>query len=358
MSDLSKVQLDADSIDMIKKFATPEVIATLQEVQKAAETVSTNTFSPDDRSIFSPENLDEKIKLTVPGKSGAVMRQRLPRTPSMGGEAAAWKRLTTGLNTNVGTVVGGTNTTIFFADAGAPSETTQTYTYTTAKYKLLGRKLEVGMQAIAASRGRDSGYATVRDERLETAKMTEVILGEEEGIISGSSAVNANAFDGLGVQITTNSGTTSLLSVSGIGTYEKTLYDLGSSGATLLLCSSFQLQALGNQLEGSGSIVRIMQDMGTGRVNAGSGRVVGIISPITGNTIDVEPSRYVGGNAYLLTEFDVTGEPWIEMEDQIPMSRMPVPSSNFSTIDFIVEATVLKVIGEPYQYELAGLATS
>lgn len=321
------------------------------EIMKAAELITTNTFSPETRSVFSPENLEEDVKILV--ATDTPIRNRLPRSRGLG-EASAWKKLTSQLQSGSDGVNTGTNTSIVFADAGAPNETTQTYSVVSAPYKLLGRKIEVGGHAIAASRGgvapQDGG--NVFEHRLRI-KMKEVMLGEEELIINGDTDNSTLEFDGLGKQITTNSGTASLLTASGIGVYCETLFRSGAS-PTMLVAGVTQTRALADELQGSGSIQRIVVD------NQGNGiggmKLAKIVNPVDGSLIDVLTSRYVGGNAFLLTERSPAGEVWIDMQDLIPMSRVDVPSSNFSTISFVIEDTVLRVIGEPFQYEIGGLA--
>lgn len=340
MQEISKGLL-ADS-EFINQFKS--------EIAKAAEVKTTYTFNPTTRSIFSPENLEADVKLLVP--TDTPLRNRLPRTRGFG-EASAWKRLTSRLNMGSDGVNMGTNTTVVFADAGQPNETTQTYTVTSAPYKLLGRKIEVGVLANTASRGGITPETDMFSHR-QRIKMLEVMLGEEELIIGGDSSKGTGLeFDGLGKQITTNSGTASLLTASGIGVYCETLYRNGAS-PTMLVANARQTRALADELQGTGSIQRIMVD------NQGNGiggiRLAKIVNPIDGTLIDVMPSRYVGGNAFLLTERSAAGEVWMDMQDLIPMSRVDVPSSNLSQISFVFEATVLRVIGEPYQFKIAGLA--
>ena len=148
-------------------------------VFKAAESTSTYTFSPATRSVFSPQNLDEEIKFLVP--IDTPLRNRIPRKQGKG-QAVTWKKMTSavhsGMHPSVNDPLGGTNTSVAFADAGAPNETTQTYGTVTQDYKLLGRKLEVGGLALAASKGRD-GQPDMQKDR-ERIKMYEVMLGEEE----------------------------------------------------------------------------------------------------------------------------------------------------------------------------------
>lgn len=353
MQNFEKIAGDINSNEQLSKMnLDPTLLASYAaEVRKAAETKTTYTFSPDDRSVFSPENLESEIKLLVP--TDTPLRNRLPRSKGMG-EASAWKKLTSRLHTiSSGAMAGtGTNTEITFADAGSPNETTQTYSVTSAAYTLLGRKVEVGGLALAASKG---GTPEDMFEHRKRIKMHEVMLGEEELIIAGDATNESTQFEGLGTQITTYSGTASLVTVSGVGTYCETLFKEGAS-PTVLVANARNVRGLADELQGSGSIQRIVVDnqgRGIGGVSLSS-----IVNPVDGSLIDIVASRHVGGNAFLLTERSPAGEVWIDMQDLIPMSRVDVPSSNFSYIAFILEATVLRVIGEPFQYRLAGCATS
>jgi hypothetical protein len=319
------------------------------QIIKAAETVATNTFSPDSRSVWSPENLEAEVRLTVP--KATPLRNRFPRVGGLG-QATAWKRLTSKLHVRSGGVAGnGTNTQIAFADAGAPGETAQTFVVESAAYKLLGRKIELGGLAIAASRGEGREDAFTQRRRQ---KMVELMLGEEELIIGGNKSANALEFDGLSAQITTNSGVRSLITVSGIGRDVTTIFKEGGE-STLLVCNARNLQALADELQGGGSIQRILMDQ-TGSI--GGNHLKSIINPLTGTLIDVVASRYVADQAFLLDERDESGQAHIEMEDLIPVSQVDVPSSNFSSIAFVLEATVLKVMAEPYQFKYTGTLLS
>lgn len=317
-----------------------------EDILKAAETISTYTFSPTSRSVFSPQNLDEKIRFLSP--MDTPLRNRLPREKGKG-QHAEWKQMTSRLHSatthpHAGT---GSNTEISFADAGAPSETSQTYTNSVAAYKLLGRKLEVGGLALAASKGRD-GQPDMQTDR-EKVKMVELMIGEEETIINGDAATTSTQFSGLFKLITTNSGTTSWLTASGMGNYARTLYTEGAD-PTLLLANPRQLQALADDLERTGTIQRNVISDQTGVV--GGFALSRIVNPVTQSVFDVKPSRFVGYSTLLLTEKSAAGENWITMSDLIPVSRVDVPSSNFSYISFVLEATALKLIGEPYQMEI------
>ena len=319
-----------------------------EQLYKAAETTATYTFSPTTRSIFSPENLDERIKFLVP--IDTPLRNRFPRVAGKG-QAAMWKQMTSAVHSRSHpstNVAAGTNTAIGFADAGAPSETTQTYAMINKAYQLLGRKLEVGGLALAASRGRD-GQPDMQKGR-EQIKAYELMLGEEEMIVAGDVDVT-NEFDGLFKQITTNSGNYSgYLTSSGIGGNCRTLYTRGAD-PTLLVANPVQLQALADDLAASGSIQR--QVITQGEVNGVTGglALIKIVNPVTTSLIEVKPSRFVGYGGLLLTEKSPAGEVWIEMDDLIPVSRVDVPSTTFSYVSFILEATVLKVMGEVFQLE-------
>lgn len=319
-----------------------------EQLFKAAETTSTYTFSPTARSIFSPQNLDEKVRFLVP--IDTPLRNRIPRVPGKG-QAAMWKRMTSAIHskmhptTNVPT---GTATTIGFADAGAPSETSQTYSMVNQAYQLLGRKLEVGGLALAASRGRDAEPDMQKGR--EMVKIYEVMLGEEEMLIAGDSDTT-NEFDGLYKQITTNSGNTTFLTASGTGSNCRTIFARGGD-PTLLLASALQLQALADDLQASGSIQRSVIAQSQVAGITGGFALARLVNPVTQSLIEVKPSRFVGYGALLLTEKSAAGEVWIESEDLIPMSRVDVPSSNFSYVSFILEAMATKVIGEPFQLKI------
>lgn len=325
-----------------------------EQIMKAAELLATTTFAPPTRSVFAPENITADIKLLVPVQS--PIRNRTPRVDGFG-QAAVFKRLTSRLHSNTGAGGTGTNTAIAFADAGAPNETSQTHATVAYPFKLLGRKIEVGGLAIAATRGGTGAGGPVSGGSMldarEKVKAVEVMLGEEELLIGGDVDTSALQFDGLGKQITTNSGNAALLTASGIGNFCNTLY-LAGGDPTVLYANARQNRAVADNLEWSGSIQRAFIN-NTGNVTAGY-RVSNVINPVTGNIIDLEVSRYVGGDAYLLTERDASGENWVQVEELIPMSRVDVPSSNFSTIRFILEALVLEVIGEPFQMKISGLA--
>ena len=127
---LKQIQLDTV---VMEKALRANGFGSLGEFMKAAETVSTNTFDPETRSIFSPENLDEEVKLTVP--KNTPLRNRIPRVQGSG-QATAWERLTSKLHSTSGGSAGlGTNSSIAFADAGAPNETAQIFTVEAEAYK-------------------------------------------------------------------------------------------------------------------------------------------------------------------------------------------------------------------------------
>lgn len=318
-------------------------------IMKAAEVKTTYTFDPAVRSIFSPENLDEEIKMLVP--IDTPLRNRFPRVNGKG-EAAVWKMMTSSIHSGMhpsGNVAMGTSTSIAFADAGTPNETTQSYSTQTAVYKLLGRKLEVGGLALAASKGRD-GQPDMQTSR-QRIKMYEVMLGEEEMILNGDAAARPLEFSGLNKQITTNSGSVTFLTTSGVGAWCQTLYGYGAD-PTVLIASARQLQALGDDLQRAGAMQRVVLNQGADQQGAIGGiALTKIVNPVTQALIDVKPSRFVGYGGLLLTERSPAGEVWIELDQLIPMSRVDVPTSTFSYTSFVLEALAAKVIGEPFQFK-------
>jgi hypothetical protein len=323
-----------------------QVIAQLNDTITKAVTNATYDAARPNRSIYAPENLDPTIKHVVPLK--APVRNIIPRTKGFG-QVATWRKMTSRIDPQAA----GTGTRAGFADAGQPSQTTQTYVLATASYKNLGRDVELGRQALASNRGGNLEDMRTHEEYI---KSIEVILAEEDCILNGDVATTATEFDGFAKSFTTNSGTASLITSSGIGTYARTLFNAGAEMPTHFVANPRQMQALADDLQGSGSIQRIVMD---NQGNATGGvKLSKIVNPVSGNLIDTITSRYSGGWGFLLTVTDVTGENWIEMEDLEPLSVYDVPTANHSIVSRVYETTVLKVIAENHQYKIGGLATS
>lgn len=321
-----------------------EVVAELKDTITKAVTNSTYTMSPPTRSIYSPENLDPTIKHVIPLK--APVRNIIPRSAGFG-QVATWRKLTSRLDPQAA----GTGTRVGFADAGQPVSTSQTYVLATAAYKNLGRDVELGRQALASNKG---GNLEDMRQHEEYVKSIEVILAEEDCLLNGDTAVTALEFDGFAKSFTTNSGTAGYLTASGIGSYARTLFNVGAELPQFLVASPRQTQALADDLQGSGSIQRIVVDnqgSATGGVALSK-----VVNPVSGNLIDVISSRYTGSWGYLLTVTDVTGENWLEMSDLEPLSVYDVPTANHSIVSRVYETTVLKVVAENFQYKVGGLS--
>lgn len=318
----------------------------IQDEVRKAVTQSTYSFSPSDRSIYSPENLDPVVKTVVP--TATPVRNFLPRVPGMG-EAASFNKLTS----NLDSTATGTGTRVGFADAGQPSQTSQSYTFVSYPYKNLGRDVEIGRQQIAANKGSNLEDVRAREELIKT---TEVLLGEEVMTLTGDADLYSTEYSGFSKLITTNSGTAGLITASGVSNYAQTLFTNGSDLVSHLVLNPRQNRALADQLEGSGSIQRIVID-NQGAATGGA-HLANIVDGNTGNLIKVVTSRYSASWAFLLSVRSAAGQNWIEMEDLETISIYDVPTANHSIQSRVFETTVLKVIGEPYQYKIGGLATS
>lgn len=329
---------------MPEEYDSNSVLQQVQDEIQKAVTNSSYGFSPPSRSIFAPENLDPVVKVLVPVT--APVRRCIPRSPGFG-QAAGWNKLTSRLDPQAG----GTGVRLGFADAGTPNETQHTFAFVTAAYKNIGRDLTIGRQALASNKG---GNLEDMRAKLEYLKATEVMLGEEDIILNGDVNTQPLEFDGLAKSIVTNSGTATYLTASGIGVFARGLYNAGSENPDLIVASPLQINALANDLQGGGSIQRIVMDsQGEG---VGGVRVSKIVNPISGTLIPIVASRYCGAYAYLLTVKDPTGENWLEMEDLESMSTYDVPNATHALQARVYESTVLKVIGEPYQYKITGLS--
>lgn len=323
----------------------PDVtLAQVNDLIQKAVTNTTYTMAPPTRSIYSPENLDPSIKHVIP--MTAPVRNILPRSKGFG-QVATWRKLTSRLDPQAL----GTGTRAGFADAGQPAQTTQTYTLATAPYKNLGRDVEIGRQAIASNKG--SNLDDIRQHE-ELVKTVEVILTEEDTILNGDVVTTALEFDGFAKSFTTNSGTAGYVTSSGIGSYSRALFSAGSENPNYFVANPRQLQALADDLQGAGSVQRIVVDSqgsATGGVHLQK-----IVNPVNGNLITTLSSRYSGSWGYLLTTTDVTGVEWLAMEDLEALSVYDVPTANHSIMSRVYETCVLKVIAEQFQYKLGGLS--
>ena len=223
----------------------------------------------------------------------------------------------------------------------------------TAAYKNIGRDVEVGRQAIASSRG----YQDIRDQ-LVKIKMLEVMLAEEDAILNGSISADINSFDGLATTLTSNVVNVAggYLTVSGVGSALRQAWNNWGAQPGVLVVTARQQQALADDLQGSGSIQRIVVADQAGAT--GGVRLASIVNPIDGTLISVVTSRYANTNGYLLSLADAAGQTWLEMEDLEGLSVYEPPVSTHSVISRVYETTVLKVIGEVKQIKLTGLATA
>lgn len=307
---------------------------------------TTYTMSPPSRSIYSPENLDPSIKHLVP--MTAPVRNLLSRKAGFG-QVATWRKLTSRLDPQAA----GTGTRAGFADAGQPAQTSQTYSLATAAYKNLGRDVELGRQAIASNRGSNLDDLRQHEELIKTV---EVILTEEDTILNGDTATTALEFDGFAKSFTTNSGTAGYMTSSGIGSASRTLFNGGSENPNYFVANPRQLQALADDLQGAGSVQRIVVDSQGSAM--GGVHLQRIVNPVNGNLVKTIASRYSGAWGYLLTTVDITGVEWLQMEDLEPLSVYDVPTANHSIVSRVYETTVLKVIAEQFQYKWGGLSTT
>lgn len=332
----------------MSQLDTEQVLAQLNDTIQKAVTNSSYTMSPPSRSIYSPENLDPTIKHVIPLK--APVRNILPRSKGFG-QVATWRKLTSALSPSLATSPAGTGTRLGFADAGQPNQTTQTYVLATAAYKNIGRDVELGRQALASNRG---GSLDDMRQHEEFVKSVEVILGEEDIILNGNATLTSTEFDGFATSFTTNSGTAGYVTSSGIGSYSRALFNLGAEMPTHFVSNPRQNQALADDLQGAGSIQRIVVDSqgsATGGVN-----LERIVNPVSGNLIQTVVSRYSFNWGYLLTVSDATGQNWLEMSDLEPLSVYDVPTANHSIVSRVYETTVLKVVAENFQYKVGGLS--
>jgi hypothetical protein len=293
--------------------------ASMAEFQRAI-TSSTSAFPV-------RENLEAEAKVLVP--LDTPVRNLLPRTVGSG-KASAWKQVTS---------LGGTSTRAFFAESGAPADHATSYADKTATYKLLGTFGSVTGFAMAAGANFQNQLATEKANALKN-----LMLNEENALINGDSTstaapwgdgTNALAFDGLVSLIATANGTPSNQVQTGVGSLSTTLidgilghlYTQGARGVYMIL-NEQECRSLVHLAEGSGSIIRVMATS-DGKAVLGV-QVTGYVHPITGEMVDIYPSRYLAAGTMLFGSRQLPdGSPAADV-DVLPQVQLPQLAPNES----------------------------
>jgi len=140
---------------------------------------------------------DLQAEMAIMAPTDTPLRNRLNRIQG-NGKAHSWFKLVPSSQPE-GLFLGTPPSAGFFANGGLPTGTTPTYKHVSAPYTSLGDLATVSLFDQMAG----GTYTDIKKHQLKV-KMLNVALMEEWAIINGDSVANPLAFDGLIVQITTN----------------------------------------------------------------------------------------------------------------------------------------------------------
>jgi hypothetical protein len=271
------------------------------------------------------ENLEAEAKVLVP--LDTPIRNLLPRRTGSG-TASAWKQITS---------LGGVSARAFFAESGAPADHATSYANKSASYKLLGTFGSVTGFAMAAGANFQNQLATEKTNAVKN-----LMLNEENALINGDSTStsapwgdgsNALAFDGLVNLIATGNGTPSNQVQTSVGALTTSLidgilgqlYTQGAQGVYMIM-NEQECRSLTHLAEGTGSIIRVMATS-DGKAVLGV-QVTGYVHPITGQMVDIYPSRYLAAGTILFGSKSLPdGSPAADV-DVLPQVQLPQLAPN------------------------------
>ena len=314
---------------------------TLNKVQKA---MTTPTYV--EGAILTRENLDGFINSLV--EKETPFRDRLPRKKGSG-LAASW---------NVLTAIG--SSTAAFTEGGTPTEDSTTYDRRSAIYKELGKTKTVSDRMIAAGES-----FTDIESQLTEAALREVILDEEQLIVTGDTGVSALYFDGLVALVTTNTTDdannalgfrTSLLD-SAI----ETLLETYGVRPTAIYCGYGMKRAINQSLAGD---VRVNLDA-TNEVSTGVEvgmyqSMVGKIPFVASFAIASDTTTYVGNTVediYIVTE-KAQGQDVLYMQDLYGLGKTMLDRTGAAVQFMVTEATVFVNRAEEFHVRIQNVRTA
>lgn len=252
--------------------------------------------------------------------------------------------------------VGGTSPDAgFYAKGGLPDAVTPTYKFKSAPYVSLGDLATVSFFDQMAG----GTYTDIKKHQIKV-KMLNVALMEEWAIINGDSGSNPNMFDGLNVQVASNTTdlTGSALTLESITETERKIVAVG--GKPQVLAMSYRDLQKFNELV-MNSFYRLFQ--------AGAGTLADIpagisitrwVSPF--GVVDVVGSRYIvpdeDGEDFVLVLDDKTvledGNA-IQMVDLMPLSAIDLALLQTAYRTIVTEFSVLQVTSEAFQGKIVNV---
>jgi hypothetical protein len=312
----------------------------LQDLQKAITETAVSGL------LLVREDLQAEMAVMAP--TDTPMRNRLNRIQG-NGKAHSWYKLIP-TSQPEGLFLGTPPSAGFFANGGLPTATTPSYKHVSAPYASLGDLATVSFFDQMAG----GTYTDIKKHQLKV-KMLNVALMEEWAIINGDSGANPLAFDGLRVQITTNTkdNANAPLALADLGSIMHTIVNKGGKPQAVV-CSYREAQRI-SELVLSG-FYRLVQ--------AGAGSLADISAGVSVTkwtnafgVVDIIGSRYIvptGAPAVadVLVIDDVSvledGNA-VQMVDLMPLSAVDLALLQSAYRTLVAEFTVLQMTAEAFQ---------
>ncbi len=320
------------------------------------KSVNTSFAGPTPNSLLARQDLE--AALVVLSDRQTPFRDRVTRIKGEG-LAHLWNQ-----RTRLDTAGDGPSglVSLFYADGNLPNSTDPAYVQKTAAYKYLGTTAVITGPMIASGRS----YIDIEAEIAE-ASLRRIIQAEEWAHFNGDSSQNTLSYDGLSVQITTNTNdnagaalTASGVTIPAADKVIKLIRLQGGSKIDGIYCS-FGMQATINQIVSPAARYFINVDSRNAELTAGD-HVVSYQSPLGPipvigdffvNPALPYPSNAAGssgatGSAMSNIYFLRHDEQGIQVVDLVPLGRTELAKIADTVRFYINEYLVLAVKAEPW----------
>lgn len=318
---------------------------TLDKVEKAISTTTAGGSAGLSTNVLVRENLSG-IVTRLPFRETNI-RDRLARKPGSG-LAAAWVVMT-----------GLTSGTSPFAEGATPTENDATYGRRSAVYKELGKKKTITDRMLAAGKS----FADQEAEQTEVG-IREVILDEEQLIITGDATGAPTEFDGLQNIISTNiiddNNDPLGFRVDLIDQAVEAVMSAHGVRPTAIYIGYGMARAINQSLIGD---VRVNLDS-TNEVAAGVNvsfiqTTIGKLPLIPTFAIAPDSTTFAGNTVediYVVTEKAI-GQDILYMEDLYALRKTPLARTGAAEQFMVTESTVLVCRAEEFQVRIQNVRT-
>lgn len=319
-----------------------------QTVDQAIDTI-TKAISSVDVAGLALVREDLQAELAIEAPTSTPVRNRLNRIQG-NGKAHSWYKLIP-TSADEGLFLGTAPTGGFFEKGGLPNSQTPKYKHVSAPYTSLGDLAQVTFfDQMAGATYTDQKKHQIKIKMLNTARM------EEWAILNGDSSVNPLQFDGLVVQVATN--TTDkvgvALALNDLTTAQQTVVTKGGHPDTVVM-SYREIKKVSDLI--LASAYRLMQTTSGNMADIAGGIAVTRWVSIFGS-LDLVGSEFLpstGSESTVLvldTKTTLEDGNAIQMVDLMPLSSIDLALLGTAYRTLVAEFTVLQVTCEAFQHKI------